>query len=180
MEETTQKPVSARAPERWVTSLPHFLGAAMIVIMMLHISADVASRSIFGISLVGTLEYVSYFYMVSVVFLPLGRVQEERGHVIVEVVSNRFPPRVTAWVDRGALVFSLAYVSFIGWWGWQEAVRSFKRNEVLPLLDTDLPLWPSRFLVPIGLAAMAFVILIQLVRSLRGDVAAAAVSHGEH
>jgi len=148
--------------------------------MMLHISADVAARWLFGISIVGTLEYVSYIYMVSVVFLPLGRVQQERGHVLVEVISNLFPPKVSEWVDRGALLFSFVYVSFIGWWGWQEAVRSFQRNEILPLIDTDLPLWPSRFVVPIGLAAMAVVILFQLVRSLRGHEAPPPSGLGGH
>ena len=180
MTETAAQPAPPRAPENWFTVLPHYVGAVLIVIMMLHISADVAARWFFGVSIVGTLEYVSYIYMVSVVFLPLGRVQQERGHVLVEVISNLFPPKVTEWVDRGALLFSFGYVSFIGWWGWQEAVRSFRRNEILPLIDTDLPLWPSRFVVPIGLAAMAVVILFQLVRSLRGHEAAAPSGHGRH
>lgn len=176
----SEKNVDVPAPVRAGTTLLAVIGSIAITIMMLHISADVLSRWFLGVPIVGTLEYVSFFYMVAVVFLPLGRVQEERGHVIVEVVSNLFPARMNLWVDRGAQLFSLAYVAFIGWWGWQEAVRSFTRNEVVTIIQTDLPMWPSRLLVPLGLAGMALVILVQLVRSIRDDTDRPAAERGAH
>lgn len=176
----SEKNVDVPAPVRAGTSFLVVVGSISLAIMMLHISADVASRLLLDVPIVGTLEYVSFFYMVAVVFLPLGRVQEERGHVIVEVISNLFPARVNLWVDRGAQLFSLAYVAFIGWWGWQEAVRSFTHNEVVTIIQTDLPMWPSRLLVPLGLAGMSIVILVQLVRSFSGDPAAPAAGHGAH
>ncbi|TKT74792.1 TRAP transporter small permease [Aquamicrobium sp. LC103] len=154
-------------PVRAGTSLLMIAGIIAMIAMMLHICADVLSRRLLGTPIVGTLEYVTYFYMVAVVFLPLGRVQEERGHVIVEVISQLMPPKVSLWVDRGAQLFTLAYVAFIGWWGWQETVRSFTRNEVVTVIQTDFPLWPTRLLVPLGLAAMCLVILAQLAESFR-------------
>lgn len=155
------------APVRAGTSLLMLGGSVAMTAMMLHICVDVLSRRFLGMPIVGTLEYVTYLYMVAVVFLPLGRVQEERGHVIVEVVSQLMPARMNLWVDRGAQLFTLAYVAFIAWWGWMETMRSFSRNEVVTIIQTDFPLWPTRLLVPLGLAAMAVVILAQLVASFR-------------
>ncbi len=98
----------------------------------------------------------------------------------MEVVSNLFPARMNVWVDRGAQLFSLVYVAFIGWWGWQEAVRSFARNEVVTIIQTDLPMWPSRLLVPLGLVGMSLVILVQLVRGFRDDTDGPATDHAAH
>ena len=56
---------------------------------------------------------------------------------------------------------------FIAYWGWQETMRSFTRNEVVTIVQTDLPLWPTRLLVPLGLAAMCLVIVVQVAESFR-------------
>lgn len=152
---------------RATSSLLMIAGSVGMAAMMLHICIDVFSRFLFGAHIVGTLEYVTYLYMVVVVFLPLGRVQEERGHVFVEVISQLFSQRANVWIDRFAQCFTLIYTAFIAYWGWQETVRSFTRNEVVTILQSDLPLWPTRLLVPVGLAAMCLVILAQIVQSFR-------------
>jgi TRAP-type C4-dicarboxylate transport system permease small subunit len=152
---------------RAASSLLMVAGSVAMSAMMLHICIDVFSRFILGTNIVGTLEYVTYFYMVAVVFMPLGRVQEEHGHVFVEVVAQFFPATLSLWVDRAAQFCTLAYTGFIAYWGWQETVRSFSREEVVTIFQTDLPLWPSRLLVPLGLAAMCLVILAQLAGSFR-------------
>lgn len=155
------------APVRVATSLLLIAGSAAIGLMMLHISADVIMRQVWGTPIVGTLEYVTYFYMVAVVFLPLANAQENKAHVIVEVISGLLPARVNFWVDCGAQIFTLGYVGFIAWWGWQETARSLTRNEVVTIIQTDVPLWPTRLLVPLGLGMMAIVIVAQLVTSIR-------------
>ena len=167
METSDARKKELPGPVRAVSSLLMIAGSVGMAAMMLHICIDVFSRFLLGAHIVGTLEYVTYLYMVTVVFLPLGRVQEERGHVFVEVVSQLMSDWVNRWVDRFAQLFTLIYTAFIGYWGWQETVRSFTRNEVVTIIQTDLPLWPTRFLVPLGLAAMCLVILAQLTESFR-------------
>lgn len=154
-------------PVRAVSSLLMIAGSVGMAAMMLHICIDVFSRFVLGAHIVGTLEYVTYFYMVAVVFLPLGQVQEERGHVFVEVVAQLFSDKLNLWIDRGAQLFTLAYTMFIAYWGWQETMRSFTRNEVVTIVQADLPLWPTRLLVPLGLAAMCLVIVVQVAESFR-------------
>lgn len=102
---------------RAVSSLLVAVSAIAITAMMLHIAIDVFSRLLLGHHIVGTLEYVTYFDMVAVVFLPLGRVQEERGHVIVEVIYQLLPEKANLWIDRGAQIFTLSYIVFLGYWG---------------------------------------------------------------
>lgn len=158
-------------PVRAVSSLFMIAGSVGMTAMMLHICIDVFSRFFLGAHIAGTLEYVTYFYMVTVVFLPLAAVQEERGHVFVEVIAQLFSDKVNLWVDRGSQIFTLCYTAFIAYWGWKEGLRSFASHEVVTIISNDLPLWPSRFLVPLGLAAMCVVIVAQLADSFRtGDL----------
>ena len=157
-----------------------WLGAAAMIAMMLHICVDVVSRALFHVSIVGTLEFVTYLYMVSVVFLPLAMSQQERGHVIVEVFSQFASPALLLWIDRFAQAVTATYVGFIGWWGMREAIRSTQRNEVITIISTDLPLWPTRWLLPLGLGAMLIVILLQLYYSFRNPQPIGSSSHSGH
>lgn len=154
-----------RSPEGRLANVLIWIGALAMIAMMLNICADVAARFFLGTPITGTLELVTYLYMISVVFLPLAMTQLEERHVIVEVFSQRLPGPVIRWIDRFAMLLSAGYVGFIGWWGMQEAIRATARNEVITIVSTDVPLWPTRWLIPLGLLAMLVVVMAQLLRS---------------
>ena len=64
-----------------VSTVLAWIGGAALILMMLHIAADVVARYIFNAPLHGTVEIVSAYYMVAVVFLPLGDDRaRERAH----------------------------------------------------------------------------------------------------
>ena len=57
---------------RGLSRLIHFtsvIGVLAVTLMMLHITADVVVRNLFGIALPGTIAAVSNFYMLVVAFL---------------------------------------------------------------------------------------------------------------
>lgn len=143
------------------------LGEVAILAMMLHICADVFGRHLFGAPLVGTLEFVSYLYMISVVYLPLAATQIARSHVIVEVFTQHLSLGVRHLLDQFALVLTGLFVGCIAWWGLREAWRSFSTHEVIAIVSYDVPLWPTRWLLAIGLLAMLLVIIAQFVRGWR-------------
>jgi len=161
----------AAAPESRAANLLMWAGAVAMIAMMLHICADVISRKLFGAPIVGTLEFVTYLYMIAVVFLPLAMTQVERGHVIVEVFSQHLAPRKLRWLDIFAQLVTAVYVAFIAWWGLREALRSTQRGEVIAIVGWDVPLWPSRWLLVFGLGAMLLVVLVQILRTLRTPAA---------
>ena len=61
------------------------IAGVFVVVMMLHIVADVLAKWLFNYPIVGTLEIVANYYMVALIFLPLAYVQRAGGHIIVEV-----------------------------------------------------------------------------------------------
>lgn len=155
------------APEYRAANLLMWGGAVAMIAMMLHICADVIARKLFGAPIIGTLEFVTYLYMIAVVFLPLAFTQVERGHVIVEVFSQHLGPAQLRWLDIFAQGVTAIYIGFIAWWGMREALRATQRGEVIALVGWDVPLWPTRWLLVFGLTAMLLVVLAQMWRTLR-------------
>ena len=56
----------------------------------MHIAIDVILRNA-GISIQGTLEVVSFYYMVCLVFLPMGYVELKHQHIRVDLIAQRLP-----------------------------------------------------------------------------------------
>ena len=81
----------------YTSTLVAWVSGAALLLMMLHIAADVALRYLFSAPLHGTVEIVSTYYMVAVVFLPLALIELRNGHIVVELVSQHFPARVQEW-----------------------------------------------------------------------------------
>lgn len=155
------------SPQGRMASALIWIASLAIIAMMVNICADVIGRSVFNRPVAGTLELVTYLYMVSVVFLPLAMIQLERQHVVVEVFAQLLPARAALWVDRFALLATAGYTGFVGWWSMQEAIRATTKGEMIVILSSDVPLWPTRWLLPIGLFAMLVVVIAQLVASFR-------------
>ena len=154
-------------PESRAANLLMWVGALAMIAMMLHICVDVAARKLFGAPIVGTLEFVTYLYMISVVFLPLAVTQVDRGHVIVEVFSQHLAPPALHRLDIFAQIVTAIYVGFVAWWGAQEALRATRRGEVIAIVGWDVPLWPTRWILAFGLGAMLLVVVVQIGRALR-------------
>lgn len=75
---------------------------------------------------------------------------KHNGHVRIDVLYARFPPRVRAWIDLlGALLFLLPMCALIAWLGWKGFLASFMVNEVSPDAG-GLPRWPIKLAIPIG------------------------------
>lgn len=156
--------------EARLANLLMWCGGVALFAMMLHICADVVSRQLLGRPVAGTLEFVTYVYMLSVVFLPLAITQEERAHVLVEIFMQRLSPRAIQRVDILVNAFCALYVGFLTWFSTVEAIRSTRRNEIITLYSFDMPLWPTRWLLTIGMGGMLIVLIMQIVRYARGEV----------
>ena len=69
------------------------VGGVAIILLMLHVVADVMGRELFRFPLEGTLEIVSFYYMVAVTFFPLAYVCHNEGHISVELFTKNLPRR---------------------------------------------------------------------------------------
>ena len=154
-------------PERPLRRLGEGLavaGGAALVLMMLHIVADVATKYLFNDPIDGTTEIVAAYYMVAVVFLPLAYVTFAEGHLIVELFTARMKGRPLAALVGCAGLVTLAYLLFFVWFTGVEAVRRTREGEAWETSVDLVAVWPSRWFLTVGLAAMALYVALALVR----------------
>lgn len=147
---------------RWlrrITSVLSLVANAMVALMMLHIAFEVMMRSVFGISVPGTLALVSKYYLPAVVFLPLAMAERRDNHISVEVLTQLMSSRVQrllalfAWL-LGAVVFAtLAYQTLL------DAVEKFEIGAFELDAGYRFDTWPSYYLLPIGFATVTLVLL---------------------
>ena len=139
-----------------------FVAGFLIFIMMLHVVLDVLSKYILNQPIVGTLEVVSNYYMVAIVFLPLAVVQRQNGHVKVEVFTTALPKRLVAGFDVFASLLTLIYVSLMTWFVLLEAIEQTEIREKLQVGIKLMPVWPARWFAPIGAGLFILAILLSL------------------
>lgn len=143
-------------------------GGVALILMMLHISADVIARYIFNSPLHGTVEIVSGYYMVAVVFLPLAMIERRNAHIVVELVTQHFPRRAQEWLIGLVALVSAAYFAAFAWQTWSDALKQYRIGEVA-LGTVEVTIWPTRFYLPIGCGLIALVLLYKALRLFAAD-----------
>jgi len=152
-----------RTPITWLANRLLDISALLLLMMMLHVCADVIMKYIFNWPIQGTLEIVSYYYMVWVVFLPLALVEMTRSAVSVELFFNMFSRPVQVACIGLVLLLCVATYSGLAWITWFDSLRSFSRGEVVMGPVTVL-VWPSRFILPISFSLAGLVCLWHFAR----------------
>lgn len=146
-----------------------WLGGVAIVLMMVHIMVEVMLRTAFKLTIPGTEETVSAYYMIACAFLPLAWVQRSRAHVSVEVFTLWMPPRMLALLDGLVCLACAAGTAIFAWAATNKAIAMTRAGEIL-IGTMDVVVWPSRWFVPVGLVAMAIYMLLHAVADLHWAV----------
>lgn len=150
----TSEPIPPKAiavPSLWLARC----GAAAMLAMMIHISADVAAKYLINHPIDGTLEIVSIYYMVIVVFFPLAYVSQGEGHIKVELFTRGLSSRSILLLEAVIGIVAVAYIGLIGIGGLQEAYEKTMLGEQMETANAMMDKWPSRWIVPVGSIAMA-------------------------
>ena len=71
----------------------------LTVLMMLHVTAEVLLRVCFGLHIPGTMEVVTYYYMVAGVFVGIFSCTVDDVHIRVDVIAQFLTGRVRQFVD---------------------------------------------------------------------------------
>jgi TRAP-type C4-dicarboxylate transport system permease small subunit len=142
-------------------------GAIAVLAMMVHVTADVLMKVALNQPIMGTLEIVSFVYMVGCTFLPLAHVQLSRTLIIVEVFTQNLAPEKNLRFDIGAAVLTVAYLSLLAIMGAVVAVAKTEIGEAQDATYSDLPVWPMRWVFSISCGLAALIALYQLIDDFR-------------
>ncbi|MFO7856300.1 MAG: TRAP transporter small permease [Paracoccaceae bacterium] len=127
-----------------------WIAGAIMLAMMVQISLDVLLKHFLNQPIPMTLETVAAYYMVALVFLPLGQVTRREEHLEVELFTQNLAPRRLALFKLFGCLLGIAYVGVLLGEGTAEAIKMTERGEVWETATVDLQVWPARWFLPVG------------------------------
>ncbi len=143
-----------------------YLGAAVLFLMMLLTTVDVACRYLFNSPILGALE-ITEFMVVTVVFCFLGITQQEKGHVAVDLVKGSLPLRSRRAVDILNRLAALFILGLITWQTLERALELWRMKEYSGTLH--IPVAPFVLLVALGCGAMCWELAREMFSSRREE-----------
>lgn len=142
-------------------------GGIAVTLMMLQIGADIVGKYFFNTPVPATLEIVAWYYMVATIFFPIAYVQLHRKHLMVELFTQSLRPRRMAALEVMTCVLSFAYAGTLFVLSLRTAIDETARGEAQDATFFDLLVWPSRWILPVSLAVMTMIIVLQGFENLR-------------
>jgi TRAP-type C4-dicarboxylate transport system permease small subunit len=126
--------------------------AVLLVLSVLLNFSNVIGRKFLNSPIVGA-EEVMNFLMVAVVFLGAGVVAYDGTHINMEIVIDRFPPRLRDSFRAAAQIAAIAVVVILVTLGIPivEHLAQFDERSQA----ANVPLWIPQAMVPIGLSLLA-------------------------
>lgn len=148
-----------------ITNAAGIFGGIGILLLLFHVVADVTSRHAFNRPLYGTLEISQYWYMPMIVFLGLAMAERTDQHISAPIVYDRLRPRLQLEFAAIATVLSVLLLVGFAWFGFEEAVTLM--NQGAAGIVSQVPIWPTRFLVPLGSLLFALEIIAKFISHAR-------------
>ncbi|MBI2832504.1 MAG: TRAP transporter small permease [Chloroflexi bacterium] len=126
------------------------------------VTFDVIGRR-FGVPVKGTPE-ISKLLLAVTVWAGVAFVTMVRGHIAIDLFVSHMSPRAQKLTDVIACLFGLFgfFIIFLG--NTRTAMAAFRFNEVTDIFQ--LPIYPLRFMIPLGAAIVLIELSIQLVENL--------------
>ncbi|MCZ7665250.1 MAG: TRAP transporter small permease [Thermoleophilia bacterium] len=140
-------------------------GAGVAIgVMMLLMVADAISRKVIGSIPGGYNSTVGLLTLV--LFLPQGYAQMKRQHIVVDLVTDRLPPRVQVILAGVGALLGVGVFGVLTWAGAQKAWEATEAGEEW-MGATFYPAWPFRWMIPIGLGILTLQLVATAVEEFR-------------
>ncbi|KRS11666.1 hypothetical protein XM53_15475 [Roseovarius atlanticus] len=142
------------------------LAAIALLLMMLHVTAEVVARATGWVTLIGTLEIVSYYYMILLVMLPMGFVELKHEHIRVDLFVQMMPARMQFVLYLLSCVMCIVFFAMMFRQSLLDAWNSMQRKETI-MSNFIFYIWPSRWALPIGFFGLLLASACNLLKSFR-------------
>ena len=135
----------------------------VLMAMVLLLVADVCLRRIFNSPLPWSMEVVKVMLVVVVSFA-VAYCATRGGHISIDLLTSRFPPKVQAILDPVIYLFGTGLFAFIAWGASVYAMRMWDAYRITGILP--IPIYPFIFILALGSVLLALVLLVQFLDSI--------------
>lgn len=147
-----------------VGNLALFASMALLVAVMFFTTADVTGRSL-GHPIPGSYQ-ISELVLVLIVCLAWPYTTGIKGHVRVEMLLSKLPPRIQEGIGFLTHLITLGLFGLIAWQGVEMVRMSIRMNDLVSIID--IPLYPFQIVVPLGALLVCPVLVVQIVQLVAG------------
>jgi TRAP-type C4-dicarboxylate transport system permease small subunit len=146
-----------------VTRWLNWMAAAALIVVMVIVCANVIGRSFWGAPVKGTVDIVSLLGAI-VIGWAIAYTQVLKGHIRIDLLVQRLPPRIQYIVDSVIDLIGFALFALISWQTVIFAKANFEVGELSEVLK--LPITPFASVVAVGCIALTLALFIDLIKSV--------------
>lgn len=141
-----------RAVDRGLTMLEVATVTALLVLSVLVLSGDIASRVVFGVSVSWAAE-VARYAIVWMVFVGGSIGARSGAHISIDIAAELLPPRFARPTVILASAIAAASCAATSWLGYKLVLQMTMFSQKSPSLE--LPMWLVYSVIPVSFALMA-------------------------
>jgi TRAP-type C4-dicarboxylate transport system permease small subunit len=145
------------------TSL-NLMAAAVTMLVMLLGVVQIFSRKLVNLPIPGYIDIIELM-MVLFAFPSLAYAHRLGGHIRMEIVLSRFKGRTYYAIEASAELLTGAMVAVLLWYSYEHFLRAWTVGD--GTIDLNVPLWPSKLVVPAAFGVLLVRCAIQLAGYLR-------------
>jgi TRAP-type C4-dicarboxylate transport system permease small subunit len=147
-----------------------WLALAAGFLMMVHVTVDVTGRYLFNHPREGTTEIVAGYYMVLVAYCPWAWISTRDNHIVAGMFQHIGTPRFDFWLEIAVKIVTAICVSVFTYQTFWAALRQTRAGEVWLAGTMYLPIWPSRWALPVSGAFMVVYLVLRVISDVGGAV----------
>lgn len=148
----------------WIAGIIRYLVIGVLGLMTVLIFANVVLRYAVGSSIPWAEEAARYL-MIWLTFLSSGAVMRQGGHISIDYLNRKLPPRIALLINLFNLVLILVCCVVLCYFGVRYAWMT--QVQVTPTLR--IPFGLVYLGIPLGLGLMAILVVLDFGRLLRGN-----------
>jgi len=133
-------------------------GYGIFALMLVGV-AHVLGRKFFGLPIFGYIDIVEIM-MTFLVFLGLAYTDRLGGHIRMELFVSFLRGRWLPAFELVGVVLGLAIVAVLFVYSWDHAMRAYTLGD--STIDAQIPLWPSKMVIPVSLGLLFIRLLVSL------------------
>jgi TRAP-type C4-dicarboxylate transport system permease small subunit len=149
----------------WPSRILWAVAAATVLIMAIHVLADVIARNVTHRPLPATLEITSTWWMPLIIFAGLGAAQLTNEHIRVTLFLDGLRGGTRRVAEIVALLTALLVIGIATGFAFEGAIESTRIQEAL-LSVIAVPVWPIKWVAAIGLAVFMLQLVVSLIETI--------------
>ena len=141
-----------------------FSGSVAVLLLMSLATVNVVLRFFFNAPYRGAYELVGFLGAVVIAFA-LGTTQKGKDHIVVDILTSKFPKRVNRILDGINYFITTIFFAIVSWQVFIWGTKILKSGEVSETLK--IVFYPFIYSVSLGFAVFSLTLIVDFVKNVQ-------------